>query len=74
MPLDLIGWKVNVLFSMNQISKAVKSASSVKTASTGFALDGDGGGEVGGALKRSGRQENCAAAVALKSAWADWSQ
>ena len=51
MPLDLIGWKVNVIFSLNQISKAVKSASSVKTASTGFALDGDGGGEVGGALK-----------------------
>ena len=65
-PLDLIGWKIYVLFFLNQISKAVKSASSVKTASTGFALVRHGAGEVGGALKRSGRQENCAA-VALNS-------
>ena len=43
-PLDLIGWKVKVLFLLNQISKAVKSASSVKTASTGFALVGHTGG------------------------------
>ena len=36
-----------------------------------------GKAEVGGALKRSGRQENCAAAAVallLNNAWADWSQ
>ena len=49
-PLDLIGWKMNVSFYPNQISKAVKSASSVKTASTGSALVGHGGGELVGGL------------------------